>query len=136
MGLSCWNEGSDSDHVRGVNRDIWLVGHRKILAWQLAKLPRYGREGAVEVRPFPAKKRLLVSEAQGLSVEAMKVNPPTTVILRVDESKSSPRTIEGSTEPNRTINPVQRSIIEVKDAPDPLAPLNRGIFLQRFRIHM
>jgi len=94
MGLSCWNEGSDSDHVRGVNRDIWLVGHRKILAWQWAKLPRYGREGAVEVRPFPAKKRLLVSEAQGLSSEAMKGNPPTTVILRVDESKPSPRTTE------------------------------------------
>jgi len=98
------------------------LAHRKILAWQLAKLPRYGREGAVEVRPFPAKKRLLVSEAQGLSVEAMKGNPPTTVILRVDESKSSPRTIEGSTEPNRTINPVQRSIIEVKDASDSMGP--------------
>jgi len=99
MGLSCWNEGSDSDHVRGVNRDIWLVGHRKILAWQWAKLPRYGREGAVEVRPFPAKKRLLVSEAQGLSGEAMKGNPPTTVILRVDESKPSPRTTEDLAEP-------------------------------------
>jgi len=68
-----------------------LVGHRKILAWQQAKLPRYWREGTVEVRPFPAKKRLRVSEAQGLSGEAMKGNPPTTVILRVDESKSSPQ---------------------------------------------
>src|SRR2546421_4726692 len=122
MSLSCWDEGSDSDRVRGVSRDCWLVGHRKIPAWQLAKLPRYGREGAVEVRPFPVKKRLLVSEAQGLSVEAMKGNPPTTVIIRVDESKSSPRTIEGSTEPNRTINPVQRSIIEVKDASDSVGP--------------
>jgi len=65
-----------------------LVGHRKILAWQRAKLPRYGREGAVEVRPFPAEKRLRVSEAQGLSGEAMKGNP-TTVIPRVDESKST-----------------------------------------------
>src|SRR5947208_7795094 len=91
MGLSFWNEGMDSDQVRGVNRDIWLVGHRKILAWQLAKLPRYGREGAVEVRPFPAEKRLRVSEAQGLSGEAMKGNPTTTVIPVVDESKSSPR---------------------------------------------
>src|SRR3989454_2791746 len=88
MGLSCWNEGSDSDHVRGVDQDIWLVGHRKILAWQWAKLPRSGREGAVEVRPFPAKKRLLVSEAQGLSGEAVKGNPTTTVIPGVDESKS------------------------------------------------
>ena len=59
-----------------------------------------GREGAVEVRPFPAEKRLLVSEAQGLSGEAMKGNPPTTVIPRVDESKSSPRTTEDLTEPD------------------------------------
>ena len=57
MSLSYWDEGSDSDHVTGLDRDGWLVGHRKILAWQLAKLPRYGREGAVEVRPFTAKKR-------------------------------------------------------------------------------
>ena len=100
MSLSCWDEGSDSDRVRGVSRDCWLVGHRKILAWQLAKLPRYGREGAVEVRPFPAKKRLRASEAQGLSGEAMKGNPMTTVIPGVDESKSSPRTTEDLTEPN------------------------------------
>src|SRR2546425_995585 len=58
---------------------------------QSAKLPRCGREGAVEVRPFPAEKRLLVSEAQGLSGEAVKGNPMTTVIPGVDESKSSPR---------------------------------------------
>ena len=99
MSLSRWEEGSDSDHVRGVNRDTWLVGHRKILAWQWAKLPRYGREGAVEVRPFPAEKRPSASMAQGLSGEAMKGNPPTTVIPRVDESKSSPRTTEDLTEP-------------------------------------
>ena len=86
--LSHWDEGSDSDQVRGMNRDKGLVGHCKILAWQWAKLPRYGREGAVEVRPFPAEKRLRVSEAQGLSGEAMKGNP-TTVIPRVDESKST-----------------------------------------------
>ena len=66
-----------------------VVGHRKILAWQLAKLPRYWREGPVEVRPFPAEKRLCVSEAHGLSGEAMKGNPPTTEILRADGSKSS-----------------------------------------------
>jgi hypothetical protein len=104
MSLSQWDEGSDSDHVTGLSWDNRLVGHRKILAWQWAKLPRYGREGAVEVRPFPAKKRLCVSEAQGLSGEAMKGNPTTTVIPGVDESKSSPRTTEDSTEPNRTIN--------------------------------
>jgi hypothetical protein len=92
MRLSRWDEGSDSDHVTGLNWDRWLVGHCKILAWQWAKLPRYRREGAVEVRPFPAKKRLRVSEAQGLSVEAMKGNPTTTVILRADESKSSLKT--------------------------------------------
>src|SRR5438270_5831075 len=99
MSLSRWDEGSDSDHVRGVNWDIWLIGHRKILAWQWAKLPRYWREGAVEVRPFIAKTGLLATEAQGLSGEAMKGNP-TTVIPRVDESKSSPRTTEDLTEPD------------------------------------
>ena len=99
MSLSSWDEGSDSDHVRGVNRDIWLVGHRKILAWQRAKLPCYGREGAVEVRPFPAEKRLCVSMAQGLSGEAVKGNP-TTVIPRVDETKSiNNRRPDGTTEP-------------------------------------
>jgi len=90
MSLSPWDEGSDSDQVTCL-WDNALVGHRKILAWQSAKLPRYWREGAVEVRPFPAKKRLLVSEAQGLSGEAVKRNPPTTVIPGVDESKPSPR---------------------------------------------
>jgi len=49
-----------------------------------------GREGAVEVRPFTAKRRLRASEAQGLSGEAVKGNPMTTVIPRVDESKSGP----------------------------------------------
>jgi hypothetical protein len=43
--------------------------------------------GAVEVRPFTAETRLLVSMAQGLSDEAVKGNPTTTVIPRVDESK-------------------------------------------------
>ncbi|OLD14260.1 MAG: hypothetical protein AUI97_02220 [Crenarchaeota archaeon 13_1_40CM_3_52_17] len=98
MSLSPWDEGSDSDQVTCL-WDNALVGHRKILAWQWAKLPRYWREGAVEVRPFPAKKRLLVSEAQGLPGEAVKRNPPTTVILRVDESKPSPRTTEDLAEP-------------------------------------
>src|SRR2546425_5967682 len=90
MSLSRWEEGSDPDRVTGMNRDNWLVGYRKIPAWQGAKLPRYGREGAVEVRPFPAKTRLRASEAQGLSSEAMKRNPTTTVIPGVDESESSP----------------------------------------------
>src|SRR2546422_6839872 len=99
MSLSHWDEGSDSDHVRGVNRDIWLVSHCKIPPWQWAKLPRYGREGAVEVRSFTAKKKLRASEAQGLSGEAVKGNPTTGVIPGVDESKSSPRTTEDLTEP-------------------------------------
>ena len=98
MSLSSWDEESDSDHVTGL-WDNRLVGHRKILAWQRTKLPRYGREGAVEVRPFPAEKRLRVSEAQGLSVEAMKGNPTTTVIPGVDESKSTLETTEDLTEP-------------------------------------
>src|SRR5467141_4244371 len=104
MSLSHWDEGSDPDHITGL-WDNRLVGHRKIPAWQLAKLPRYRREGAVEVRPFTAKKRPCVSEAQGLSGEAMKRNPTTTVIPRVDESKPSPRTTEDSTEPEKTYNP-------------------------------
>src|SRR5436309_16126727 len=99
MRLSPWDEGSDSDQVTCLNLDSRLVGHRKILAWQLAKLPRYRREGAVEVRPFTAKTGLSASEAQGLSGEAMKRNPTTTVIPGVDESKSSPRTTEDLTEP-------------------------------------
>jgi hypothetical protein len=99
MTLSCWDEGSDSDHVTGL-RDKGLVGHRKIPALQWTKLPRYWREGAVEVRPFPAKTRLCASEAQGLSGEAVKGNPPTTTVIpRVDESKSSQRITEDLTEP-------------------------------------
>src|SRR3989442_10917936 len=76
----------------GVIRIKGCLTGRKILAAARVKLPRYGREGAVEARPFPAEKRLRVSEAQGLSGEAMKGNPTTTVIPGVDESKSSPRT--------------------------------------------
>src|SRR2546427_12939098 len=102
MSLSPWDEGSDSDQVTGLNWGSRLVGHRKVLVVQWAKLPRYGREGAVEVRPFTAEKRLRVSEAQGLSGEAMKGNPTTTVIPGVDESKSSPRTTEDLTEPRLT----------------------------------
>jgi hypothetical protein len=101
MTLSRWDEGSDSDHVRGLNRDTCLVGRCKILAWQWAKLPRYWLEGAVEVRPFSAKKKLRASEAQGLSGEAVKGNPTTTVIPRVDKSKSSLRAIKDLTEPKR-----------------------------------
>jgi hypothetical protein len=90
MSLSRWDEGSDSDQVTGLTRDNRLVGHRKILALQSAKLPRSGREGAVEVRPFTAKTKQRASEAQGLSGEAVKGNPTTTVIPGVDESKTTP----------------------------------------------
>jgi hypothetical protein len=67
--------------------------------WSMAALGRLRREGTVEVRPFPAETRLRVSEAQGLSGEAMKGTPTMTVIPRVDESKSSLETIEDLTEP-------------------------------------
>src|SRR5881409_3860954 len=90
MSLLRWDKGGDSDHVTGLNWDTRLVGYRKIPAWLRAKLPRYWREGAVEVRPFPAETRLRASEAQGLSGEAVKGNPPTTVIPGVDESKITP----------------------------------------------
>src|SRR2546428_8326957 len=88
MSLLRWDEGSDSDQVTCL-WDNALVGHRKILAWQWAKLPRYRREGAVEVRPFPSKKRLLVSAAQRPSSAAVKRNPPTTVISGAGEAKPS-----------------------------------------------
>ncbi len=117
MSLSPWNDGSDPDQMTGLTWDIQLVGHCKILAWQLAKLPGYRREGAVEVRPFTAKKKLWASEAQGLSDEAMKGNPTTTVIPRVDESKSGPRanrrldrTQHISTLPRRVVRGKIRSI--------------------------
>src|SRR5437660_7178941 len=118
MSLSSWDEESDSDQVTGL-WDNRLVGHRKILAWQLAKLPRYGREGAVEVRPFPAEKRLRVSEAQGLSGEAMKRNP-TTIIPRADESKSSPRTTEDLTEPDRSSAEGGIRTLDLREAISPL----------------
>src|SRR2546429_9216812 len=93
MSLSPWDEGSDSDHATGLTWDLGLAGHHKIPAWQRAKLPRYRREWAVEVRPFTAEKRLLVSEAQGLSGEAVKGNPTTTVI---PESMRASRAFEQS----------------------------------------
>ena len=75
MSLSSWDEGSDSDHVTGLNLDSRLAGHRRIPAWQWAKPPRYRREWMVEVRLFTAEKRPRVSEAQGLSGEAVKGEP-------------------------------------------------------------
>jgi hypothetical protein len=105
MSLSHWDEGSDSDHVTSLDWDRWLVGYRKILTWQWAKLPRSGREGAVEVRPFPAETRPDASMAEGLSGEAVKGNPTTTVIPGVDESKSSPRATEDLTEPESFFDP-------------------------------
>src|SRR2546425_10640930 len=99
MSLFRWYEGRDSDHATGLNWDGWLVGHRKIPAWQWAKLARYGREGAVEVRPFPAKTRLRASEAEGFSGEAVKGNPTAAEIPGVDERNPSPRTTEDLTEP-------------------------------------
>jgi len=42
---------------------------------------------------FQAKTKLLASEAQGLPGEAVKGNPTTTVIPRVDESKLTYPTI-------------------------------------------
>jgi hypothetical protein len=89
MSLLRWVGGGNLYRITGPNWDNWLVDHRKIPAVQLAKLPRYGREGAVEVRSFTAETRLLVSRAQGLSGEAVNGNPPTTVLPGVDGSKST-----------------------------------------------
>jgi len=106
MILLRWHEGNDSDRATGLKRDTRLVGHRKIPAGQWAKLPRYWREGAVEVRPFPAKTRSCASEAQGLSGEAVKGNPTTTVIPGVDESKLS---LSNNRRLDRTSNNLYRS---------------------------
>jgi hypothetical protein len=77
--------------MMGLTMDERLPSQGKIRAFRKgAKLPRYWREGAVEVRPFTAKTKLHASEAQGLSSEAVKGNPPTTVIPGVDESKIAP----------------------------------------------
>src|SRR5437867_12018367 len=67
------------------------------------KLPRYGREGAVEARPVPAKTRPGPSMAQGLSGEAMKGNTTTKVIPRVDESKSTNNRRDDRTQENSQI---------------------------------
>ena len=121
MSLSPWDEGSDSDQVTGLNWVSRLVGHRKILVMQWAKPPRYGRGGAVEVRPFPAEKRLCVSEAQGLSGEAMKGNPTTTTVIPgVDESKSSPRATEDLTEPDRSSAEGGIRTLDLREAISPL----------------
>ena len=55
MSLSLWVEGGNSDDVTVLKWDKGLVGHCKIPALRWAKLPSYWREGAVEVRPFPAE---------------------------------------------------------------------------------
>ena len=62
MSLSHWDEGSDSDQVTGLNRDSRLVGHRKILALQSAKLPRYGGEGRLRFdRSLPRRDHVSLS---------------------------------------------------------------------------
>jgi hypothetical protein len=113
MSLLRWGKGGDSSRVTGLNQDKGLAGHRKIPAVQWAKLPRYWREGAVEVRPFPAKTRLRASEAQGLSGEAVKGNPTTTVIPGVDESKSSPQANEDLTEPRYPMSHQKSSFVNM-----------------------
>src|SRR5256886_13420121 len=105
MSLLRWHEGSDSDHATGLTGNPGLLGYRKTPAGQGANLPRSWRGGGVEVRRSPAETKPQASEAQGLSCEAVKGNPPTTVIPGVDESKPSPRTTEDSTEPEKTYNP-------------------------------
>jgi len=80
MSLSRWVEGSDSDHVTGLKRDIWLVGHCKIPAWQRAKLRAMGVRGRLRFDRSLPRRDYVSLRAQGLSGEAMKGNPTTTVI--------------------------------------------------------
>src|SRR5207245_11756653 len=82
-----WHEGSDSDHATGLNRDTGLAGYRKIPAGQWAKLPRYWREWAVEVRPLTATKKVRASEARRLSGDAAEAKRATRVIAGVDGGK-------------------------------------------------
>ena len=69
MSLSCWDEGSDSDHVTGLNLDSRLVGHCKILAWQWAKLPRYGREGRLRLDRSLPKRGYVLLRRKGSQVK-------------------------------------------------------------------
>ena len=61
--------GVTLSNVTGLNWDIWLFGHHEILAWQWAKLLRYGREGAVEVRPFLPRRGYSSLRCKGFQVK-------------------------------------------------------------------
>src|SRR5437660_1627348 len=113
MSLSRWGKGGDSDHATGLNWDTRLVGPRKIPAWQRAKLPRYRREGAVEVRPFPAEKRLPASEAQGLSAEAMSRNRQRR---RGRGKRVGPNTSDEHEENRKRLSALQRRIAREDDS--------------------
>ena len=69
MSLSRWDEGSDSDHVTGVDWDNRLVGHRKISALQWAKLPRYGREGRLRFDRSLSKRGYVLLRRKGSQVK-------------------------------------------------------------------
>jgi len=61
MSLSRWDEGSDSDHVTGLNRDNWLVGHRKIPAVQRAGYHAVGVRGRLRFdRSLPRRSYVLL----------------------------------------------------------------------------
>ena len=92
--------------MTGLNLDRGLVGHGRILAWQRVKLPRYGREGAVEVRPFPAEKTPCISIAQGLLGEAVNGNPTT----------GSPRSRCPEANPSNRVNRTSDKMVSKRDA--------------------
>ena len=65
-----------------------------------------GVRGRLRFDPVPAETKPQASEAQGLSGEAVKGNPPTTVIPGIDESKPSP---SNNRRLDRTSNNLYRS---------------------------
>src|SRR5436853_5157000 len=98
MSTSHWDEGSDSDYVTSLNLDNRLVGHRKSLPGNGPSYHAMGVRGRLRFDRSLPRRDYVSLRAQGLSGEAVKGNPPT-VIARVDESNSSPRTTEYLAEP-------------------------------------
>jgi len=100
MSLSHRDERRDFDHVSGLNTGIpgWLAAV-KSLPCNGPSYHALGVRGRLRFDRSLPRRGIRASEAQGFSGEAMKGNPTTTVILRVDESKITP---EGAIRTSRT----------------------------------
>jgi hypothetical protein len=101
MSLSPWDEGSGSDQVTGLNH---ISGWLATVKSSPGNRPSYhasGVRGRLRFDRSLPRRGHVPLRRKGLSGEAMKGNPTTTAILRVDESKSSPQTTEDSAEPTK-----------------------------------